>query len=292
MINQEMTRRTVLGLAAGGAAMIAAGPAFGSLSLPPKTDQNIALQLYSVRSHCKKDFDATLEAVAKMGYEAVEFAGYYKYASDPEGLRKRLDDLGLKVAGTHTRTNTLVGDSLKKTIDFHRKIGCKLLIVPADKAVCHPEDSKAFAETLVQAAEALKPEGMACGFHNHAREFGKHEGKTWWDLLAERTNDDVVLQLDVGWSTHAGVDSAALIRKYPGRTVTAHFKPHLGKDADGQPVIGQDSVKWKEIITACREVGGTEWFTVEQEKYIKGKTPLECSELSLKGLKEILEGMK
>jgi sugar phosphate isomerase/epimerase len=51
-------------------------------------------------------------------------------------------------------------------------------------------------------------------------------------------------------------------------------------------------VPWKKVIAACRDVGGTEWFIVEQENYLPGKTPLECSELSLKGLKNILDDKK
>ena len=37
----------------------------------------IALQLYSVRDDCAGDLSLTLQAVAQMGYEGVEFAGYY-----------------------------------------------------------------------------------------------------------------------------------------------------------------------------------------------------------------------
>jgi sugar phosphate isomerase/epimerase len=37
----------------------------------------IALQLYSVREDCQKDLPGVLQAVAKMGYQGVEFAGYY-----------------------------------------------------------------------------------------------------------------------------------------------------------------------------------------------------------------------
>ena len=35
----------------------------------------IGLQLYSVRDHMQEDMDATLKAVAEMGYDCVEFAG-------------------------------------------------------------------------------------------------------------------------------------------------------------------------------------------------------------------------
>jgi len=50
----------------------------------------IGLQLYSVRDACGKDLPGTLDAVAKMGYPAVEFAGYYGHKA-PE-LRKMLDE--------------------------------------------------------------------------------------------------------------------------------------------------------------------------------------------------------
>ena len=40
-------------------------------------DFKIALQLYSVRDHMEKDMDATLKAVKEMGYDYVEFAGYF-----------------------------------------------------------------------------------------------------------------------------------------------------------------------------------------------------------------------
>lgn len=44
-------------------------------------------------------------------------------------------------------------------------------------------------------------------------------------------------------------------------------------------------------ITAAYEVGGTEWFTVEQERYLKGKSPMESTRMSLEGLKKILKEM-
>src|SRR6266545_2534092 len=52
------------------------------------------LQLFSVRNECAKDLDGTVAAVAKMGYKAVEFAGYH--GRDAKALRKLLDDVGLK----------------------------------------------------------------------------------------------------------------------------------------------------------------------------------------------------
>ncbi len=255
----------------------------------------IALQLYSVRGDCGKDFDAVLEKVARMGFEGVEFAGYHKYGGKGAELRKKLDDLGLVAAGTHIGTGSFRGDNLQKTIDFHQTIGCKYLCVPGDGDFTHPEKSKALAEFMTQVAAKLKPLGMYIGYHNHEAEFRKKDGdKNYWDLFAERTSADVVLQQDCGWTTAAGFNPAEYVKKYPGRSKIVHFKPTVvkGEEKDGKKAIfGEDSVDWKSVIEACNTVGGTEWTTIEQERYPDGKSPMECSELSLQGMKKLLASM-
>ena len=249
----------------------------------------VALQLYSVRGDCGKDFDAALATVARMGFEGVEFAGYYNYAAKPAELRKKLDSLNLKVAATHIGTGTLRGDALAKTIDFHQTIGCKFLIVPGDRDFTDPEKSKALAETFNTATAVLKPLGMACGYHNHTGEFKKEGDKTYWDLFAERTGKDVILQQDCGWTAAAGLDPVAMMKRYPGRMKSTHFKPTVvGNDKGKKGILGQDSVDWAAVIVGCRDFGGTEWITLEQEAYPDGKTPMECTAMSFAALKKLL----
>jgi sugar phosphate isomerase/epimerase len=291
--SDRLSRRNFLKLTATGtvAAIGSRSEILGRYS-GPETAIPIALQLYSVRNDCAKDFDRATAQVAEMGFQGVEFAGYYRYGDDPKALRRHLDGLGLKVAGTHIQTAALRGEELPKTIEFHKTIGCKYLIVPGDRAFTDPEKCQALADTFNTAAAALKPEGMYCGYHNHKGEFARHQGKTFWELFAGRTAEDVVLQLDIGWAQDAGVDPVKEIRKYPGRTRTAHFKPTVLEGDEGRTaILGRDSVDWRSVIQACRESGGTEWFIIEQEYYPDGKTPMECSRLSLQGLNGILKRM-
>jgi len=249
----------------------------------------IAVQLYSVRNDCAKDFDAALAQLAKMGFEGVEFAGYHSYSGKPKELRKKLDELNLKVAATHIGTGTLRGDAFKQTVEFHQTIGCKFLIVPGDPDFTNPEKSKTLAETFNLIAAMLKPLGMSCGYHNHTGEFKKDGDKTFWDLFAERTSKDVLLQQDCGWSVAAGQDPVVLMKRYPGRMKTTHFKPTvIGGDKTKKAILGQDSVDWAAVLAGCIEFGGTEWITVEQETYPDGKSPMECTEMSLQGLKKIM----
>jgi sugar phosphate isomerase/epimerase len=270
-----------------------AGPRLArAADAPARKPMRIAVQMYSVRGDCEKDFDAALAAVAKLGFEGVEFAGYHGYQDRPAALKARLADLNLAVAGTHVRTPKLRGDELRRTIEFHQELGCSFLIVPGDGDFTHAEKSTVLADTFNAAAEQLKPLGMACGYHNHTKELQKgDDGKTWWDLFAERTGPDVILQQDVGWTVTAGLDPVEFIKKYPGRTRTTHFKP-AALTPDRRPILGQDTVDWPAVITACRDVGGTEWMTIEQETYEKGRSPMECTALSLAGLKKILADLK
>ena len=247
----------------------------------------IALQLYSVRRECERDFYGTLEEVAKMGYEGVEFAGYYNRTA--EELRKMLEDLGLKVAGSHLGINTLLGDELKKTVEFNKVLGNKYLIVPG-----LPEEMRKSKDSWINSAklmneisEKIKPEGMRVGYHNHAVEFKPIDGEIPWDIFFKETRQDVVMQLDTGNAMMGGLtadDVIDIIRRYPGRAVTVHLKEYSAKK--GSVLIGEGDMKWKEFFKACETVGGTEWYIVEQETY--PYSPLECVRRCLENLKNLL----
>jgi len=281
-----LSRRTFLHYSAAAAAALSFPAAFiqaSSKKLP------LALQLYSIRDDCAKDFDSALAEVAKMGFEGVEFAGYHKYNGKAKELRQKLDELNLKVAATHIGTGSFRGDALQRTIEFHQIIGCRFLIVPGDRDFTDSEKSKALAETFNQTAQLLKPLNMACGYHNHTGEFKKDGDKTYWDLFAERTSQDVILQQDCGWTAAAGLDPVAMMKRYPGRMKSTHFKPTVvGKDESKKAFLGQDSVDWAAVLAGCQEFGGTEWITLEQELYPDHKSPMEATAISFAALKKLV----
>lgn len=230
-------------------------------------DIPIGLQLFSVRSECEKDdgknFPAVVEAVAKMGYDGVEFAGYYGWSA--EGIRKVLDDNGLVCCGTHVGIDTLLGDELEKSIEFHRTIGNRFLIVPGlpEQYRCCPESWQRTADVFNEIAEKLQPHGMHTGYHNHHHEFQPMEGQVPWEIFFGGTRQEVVMQLDVGNAMHGGGDCAELLRSYPGRALTLHVKEHGGSP---EAVVGEGEVDWKEILPLAAGVGGTQWYIVEHER--------------------------
>ena len=287
------TRRELLKMGAAGAAGLAMGgarlAAAEAVAVRPakKAEPGLGLQLYSVRNECAKDkgknLTKVIEAVAKMGYQAVEFAGYYGW--QPKDLRKLLDDNGLKCCGTHTGFGALQGGNFQKTVDLHKTIGCKFIIAPRmPRQYTKDADGwKKAAEAFNEVAGKLKPLGMATGYHNHSSEFKKMDGSTPWEIFFDNTVKEVVMQLDTGNCMGGKGDPVAMLRKYPGRAKTLHLKEYGG---DAKTVVGEGTCPWKEIIRLARTTAGTQWYIIEHER--RGQPPVEAVAKCLVNLKKIL----
>jgi sugar phosphate isomerase/epimerase len=229
----------------------------------------VGVQLYSVRDDCARDLPGTLQAVAKMGYQGVEFAGYYNRSA--KELRKMLDDLGLKCCGTHIGLDTLLGDALEQTVAFNLELGNPYLIVPW-LAEEHRKSRAAWLETAAlfdKIAQKLAPHGLRTGYHNHTEEFQPVPGEvgfdTGFDLFFGYTRKEVILQYDIGNALHGGADPLACIKRYPGRGATIHLKEYSASDP--QAILGEGDVPWQPIFDYCEQDGGVEWYIVEQESY-------------------------
>src|SRR5262245_24154648 len=164
--------------------LLAAEP-YGGNKIP------FGLQLYSVRDECAKDLPGTVAAVAKMGYKAVEFAGYH--GRDAKTLREMLDGDGLKCCGTHIGLETLQGENLPKTVEFNQILGNKFLIVPGlpSKYTKTREGWIQAADVFSEIAEKVKAHGMQVGYHNHSIEFKPLDGEVPWDTFFNRAKKEV-----------------------------------------------------------------------------------------------------
>jgi sugar phosphate isomerase/epimerase len=258
-----------------------------------KTSPQISVQLWSVKDEVKADFKGTLKTLADMGFEGVEFANEFgEFSGNATAIKKVLDSLSLKGSGAHVSFEQLNDKNFADTVKFYQVLGVDMLIVGWDERAWHPEGIKEVVDLLNKLSEKLAPFGMKTGFHNHDHEFNAFEGTTYWDYLAQNTSHNVVLQQDVGWTTYAGKDPIAYVEKYPGRTITTHYKVKLPKGTHGKlPIIGQDTIDWLNLTKANMAVGGTLWLVVEQEEYPNGLTPLQAVAESKQGLDKILKSL-
>ncbi|MBN2711749.1 MAG: sugar phosphate isomerase/epimerase [Planctomycetes bacterium] len=229
-------------------------------------DTPIALQLWSVKDACGQDFFGTLKAVKEMGYDGVEFAGFYD--KTPEELKKVLADLDLKIAGSHTGFGLLEGDNFENTTSYSKALGNTRLVIPSmpgDRVADGIAGWKKQTEVMKGIQEKLAAMGLKTGFHNHAVEFEPKEGTTAFDTIFENTGKDFIMQIDIGWAFRAGADARDFFKKYPGRSETVHVKAYA---ADNDTAcVGEDDVPWADVLKCAVEVGKTEWFIVEHERH-------------------------
>ena len=202
-------------------------------------------------------------AVAKMGYKAVEFAGYH--GRDAKTLRKLLDDVGLKCCGTHIGLDTLLGDNLTKTLEFNHTLGNSFLIAPSlpGKYTKTRQGWLDAADVFNELADKVKPHGMRVGYHNHNIEFKPLDGEVPWDTFFNRTKKEVVIQFDMGNGVAEGGDPVVYLKKKPGRVASVHVKPF--SKAKPNALIGDDEQNWPEIFRLCENVAGVEWYIIEYE---------------------------
>ena len=80
-----------------------------------KRNPRPALQLYSIRDYIAANgLPRALEEIAKLGYEGVEFAGYWGFSA-PE-LAKMLAASGLVACGTHLDRSAFAPDKLAEAL--------------------------------------------------------------------------------------------------------------------------------------------------------------------------------
>lgn len=264
-----ITRRSVIAAAA-------AATAFAKGKKVP-----VGLELYSVREVLKQDLMGTVRAVAKLGYEGVEFyAPYMEWTSDyAKEVRKLLDDVGMRCYSTHNSSNSFSDEKMPKAIELNRILGSKYIVMASAGKVAGLDGWKEVAARLTKGAEQMKTAGLKAGFHNHELEFRPIGGTRPMDILAKNTPTDVTLQLDVGTCIKAGSDPVEWINQNPGRIRSMHCKDWSPDPNKGFRVLfGEGVAQWKKIFDAAEKNGGIEYYLIEQEGSGLGEldTVAEC----------------
>ncbi len=241
-------------------------------------NSKLAVQMFTVRMHTKTaaDLADTLRKIADIGYPAVQMSAIGAMSGDDpevdaEGARKMLDDNGLKCIATHRPWDRL-RDHLDEEIAFHKTLGCDYVAiggVPGDSYDATYNGYRRFVADAVPVIDRLKQEGIRFGHHNHSHEFYRPErhGMTLEDILINEASADLMLELDLYWIEHAGLNCVRILERARGRVPVIHLKDKEvveGKNETRMAPIGEGNMDWDGIIPAC-EAAGVEWYAVEQD---------------------------
>ena len=210
------------------------------------------IQLYSVRDLAEKDFAAALEAVAKMGYTHVEFAGFFGIPA--KEVKAMLDANGLKVSGTHSMLGELDGD-FGALMDYHHTIGNTNYVCGLPKF--DQKNLEISVEALNKYQPMLAAEGIRLGLHNHDREFRLNDAGL---VVCGHEADELRLRADGGSNRFRG-DEAGGVRGNEGDRAAGgfcRFKHAVmfdGGEHDMRPGKGA-----QHLIVGLRAAGGEDDF--------------------------------
>ncbi len=221
----------------------------------------VGIQLYTLREYAEKDYVGMLEGVKRLGYDAVEFAGYGGLAAGE--LKRICAELGLDPVSTHFGLENF-DNSIEDSVNYHKELGVKYVGIPWMAADRGPGgENYATTKPLIEkAAAALKEAGIQMLYHNHDFEFTALEDGT---LAIDRLYADIpalLPEFDTCWVKYAGYDPIKYINDYAGKTPVIHLKDFVGKKTDkpDYALIDKDGkasqVEEKEVKTfAFRPVG-------------------------------------
>lgn len=273
-----LTRRSFL-TAASVAGFVPA--AYGKKKIP------VGIEMFSVRNELAKDLNGSVTAVAKMGYQGLEFFSPYMQWTPEKAkeVRKLMDDLKIVCYSTHNGRNSFT-TQIDKAIELNNILGSKYIVMASAGKVVGLDDWKKVAEDLSQGNEKMKASGIHGGYHNHQTEFKAIDGTLPMEVIAKNTPKDVMLQFDVGTCLEVGYDPVAWINKNPGRIKCIHCKDWSSDKTKGYKVLfGEGDAKWKEIFKAAEKKGGLEYLLIEQEGH--ALPPFEAARQCLENFKKI-----
>lgn len=217
------------------------------------------LQLYTVRDLMAQDVAETLKLVSAVGYQELEFAGYFNQSA--KNLRKLMNSEGLTAPSCHVPLSALTTD-LENVITSALEIGHQYLVLPYLTEAERGTDIGSYQRLAAQLniiGERCQQAGLQLAYHNHAFEFEpvpKSSSGTAlpYDVLLTETEPALVkMELDLYWTVKAGVDPAALFNTHPGRFPLWHVKDmdKSGNFAD----LGQGVIDFKQIYTQAKQAG-------------------------------------
>ncbi|WP_080505566.1 sugar phosphate isomerase/epimerase family protein [Halorubrum saccharovorum] len=291
----DVNRRQVLqGIgAAGTAATITTGSASAqgsdiwkaqaAVTAQEMDDIPISTQFYSYRS-TDLSVPELIQAAADAGYDAFE--PYSVGAgTNVDPILQAANDTGLEMSSAHISLSE-VENNTQAMIDTFSQFGDPILIDPGVAPSGGWGDESAvidLAERFNAAADQLSDTDLTLGHHNHDAEFAQIGDTTGYDIFAENLDDQVHIQLDVGWVLVGGADPIRFIADHPENVQITHMK-NMTVNPQAFTEIHEGDVNMRGVANAIRNVGDPQYLVFEHDE---PEDPLHSMELGAHWLEKV-----
>ena len=259
----------------------------------------IGLQLYTVRTEMEKSVEDTLREVSAIGYQEVEFAGYFEHS--PREIRRMLDRYGLTAPAVHVGYQS-IESNWPEVVEAAQIIGHRYIVNPMiDPNLLGEADGwKRASDLFNRAGEFSKKAGIQLAYHNHFFEFLPVNGKLPYDILLESCDPELLkMELDFCWIAAARQDPLPYFERYPGRFPLVHLKQlkNLPEPASAEESlsaiferaapemteVGEGVINWKQALSQAA-LAGVQHFFVEHDA---PKSPFESIRASYEYLQNL-----
>ncbi|MFT3702204.1 MAG: sugar phosphate isomerase/epimerase [Agriterribacter sp.] len=253
-----------------------------------KPNQQVGVQLYTLRDQITKDPQGIIEKVAALGFAEVESFGYHDgkyFGLTPKAFAELLKKNKLAHPSGHYMLAGL-SNNWEKAIEDAVTAGQKYMILAylVDTERKTIDDYKKVAAQANKAAEACKKAGIQFGYHNHNFEFEDMGGQHGYDILLKETDANLVkFELDLYWIAVAGKDPVEMFKQHPGRFPLWHIKDMDNTPKKSFTEVGNGVIDFKRIFAESKTAGMKHFF-VEQD--VCPGPPLESIEKSINYLKK------
>jgi sugar phosphate isomerase/epimerase len=235
--------------------------------------EDISVQLYTTRKF--QPYAPIFEFIKESGVTNIELFGL-----ESVNIKEFKQMMGTNNITSHS---THVGfEALRDTqniIDRAKELKIKHVIVPAPPARkdgdfkntfdMNEDEWIAFGKDLSSYVTQIEDAGLKLGYHNHSYEFRPLEsGKLPIECMMDQ-NENLKLEIDLGWAVAGGADPIDWIKKYSNKIIACHLKDFYSKEKDmlahdNQSAVGDGFIDWSQLISTMRETN-CELFILEHD---------------------------
>lgn len=200
----------------------------------------ISTQTFGLGSEFSRDLIGTIDRLHALGFDGIEpFIMFNEeqgrlprnlWAQDTlKTAKARMDELGMVIPSAHIGVafgwfSMPVKTIVRNIRRVHDAFGIQDFVLSGPFATA--AQARHWARLCSRVSQQIRPLGCRVLYHNHDDEFRRIASagdKSAMDVFLEETDEDVLLQVDIGWAGIAG-DEIALVRKYADRIASLHLK--------------------------------------------------------------------
>ena len=194
-------------------------------------NMKFASPLFILRKQCQEDLFSVLEKVKEIGFDGVEFLGFFGRSSNE--IRKKLDELHLIAIGNHVDYFEFI-ENIRSTIDFHKEIGCSYITISSlpKQMLTDVNAISEWIKNVTDIGNICGEQGITLLYHNHDFELKHKIGQKYLleYLLDSIPMESLSFEPDLGWMSIGGAEPDYFLDKYRGRCRVIHLKDFYAED--------------------------------------------------------------